>query len=93
VAGWRFRIDADREQAVVLAIFWYPDWRATLDGVPVRVAPRATSAYAEFSCPPGEHVFEGAHVASALRRGVGWFSAAAALLTLALLRRRRDALP
>ncbi|MGQ0720316.1 MAG: 6-pyruvoyl-tetrahydropterin synthase-related protein [Candidatus Eiseniibacteriota bacterium] len=91
VARWRFTVEAYHPQAVVLQAFWFPDWRGTLDGMPVEIRPRAGSGLAEFDCPEGRHVFEGRHVATPLRlatAGVSGLAAVASLVALAAARRR-----
>ncbi len=38
--------------------FYYPGWRATVDGAPVAVAPEAGSGLLTFEVPAGEHTVE-----------------------------------
>jgi hypothetical protein len=87
VARWRFTVEADQPQAIVLQSFWFPYWRGTLDGAPVAIRPRAGSGLVELQCPEGRHVFEGRHVPTPLRQAtaaISGFVAVASLVALAV---------
>jgi hypothetical protein len=92
VARWSFSIEAEAAATVVLEDFFFPDWRASLDGEVVEVRPRPGSGHAEFDVPDGRHEFRGGLVPTRLRRVTAWLSAVMALalgILLAVSRRRK----
>jgi hypothetical protein len=69
---------------LVLHVFYFPGWEATLDGapLPIRVSPGLGDM--TFDVPPGEHLLDVRFVGSPLRRAAKKVSWAALGLTLAL---------
>ena len=94
VARWSFTIEAEEPATVVLADFFFPDWKASLAGEAVEVRPRLGSGHAEFAVPAGRYEFHGRLVATRLRRVTAWLSAGTAVGLVGLVasfrtRRRR----
>lgn len=51
-----FRVHAETEQRLVLPVYFYPAWQATIDGAPAPLLPEAATGLASVLLPPGEHV-------------------------------------
>jgi hypothetical protein len=89
VARWRFMVEADHPQTVVLQSFWFPEWRGTIGGSPAEVRPRSGSGLVELDCPEGRHEIEARLVPTTLRRVTAALSAAAFVGSLAAVVARR----
>lgn len=79
---FRFRTSSACPAVLVLREFWYPRWRATLDGEPVETL-LAEAGFIGVRVPTGGHVVELTY--DSLTRKWMWISIGSALLCLALL--------
>ncbi len=73
----RVRVDSDVAH-VVLPIFRYAGWKATIDGAPVAIDGPNAMALIEVAVPRGEHVLDVRDTGGTARR-VGWWIALAAI--------------
>jgi hypothetical protein len=62
--------------AVTLQRFWFPGWRAWVDGRPTPTRPPGPDGLVAVNVPAGEHEVRFAFESTPLRRGAWWLSAA-----------------
>lgn len=89
VARWSFTVEAPDSVTIILQDWYYPGWKATLDGDPVAVEPRPGSGHAQLRSPPGRHRVVARLEPEPVRRAAAWVSATAAAAGLLVLRRPR----
>ena len=91
------RVEAQSEIRLRLYTYYFPGWRATIDGQPVFIAPEPPNGVIEFDVPPGEHLVQLRFGPTPLRRLAAAITAAALVVTgvlfvgQALLPRKRKA--
>lgn len=89
----RWRVSAAEDWAPVILTFYFPGWRATVDGRPVPVEPTGPQGLIRFAVPAGEHVVTLRFVETPVRLAGDVLSALAlgALIVLAVTAWRRRA--
>jgi hypothetical protein len=87
---YRYRVQSAGRNFLILSQVWYPGWRATLDGKPVRLY-RTNHALLGCVVPPGSHELTLRMTSPPLALGLGAAAAGAAgvIALVAPLRRRR----
>jgi hypothetical protein len=89
-ASQQWEIDVSSETAVVaLPLYYWPGWRASVDGQPAELGAEPGLGWARLEVPRGEHTVTLSLGRTPLRAASEWFSVLAALVTLVLLRRER----
>jgi hypothetical protein len=83
-------VQAQEEITLQIYTYYFPGWRATVDGQEVPIRPEGPYGLITLEVPPGEHRVEVRFGDTPLRTAGAWLSAAALLLTLALLLIRRE---
>ena len=89
---WRFSVRVEEPADVILRRYYYPGWRATIDGRVVAVKPREISGYTQLAVPAGTHSVEVEFRATRLRRAASVVSLGVGMAAFggaALVRRRR----
>lgn len=84
-------IEVQTEEEITLQVYTYyfPGWRAAIDGVETPIRPDGPYGLITLEVPPGTHTVEVRFGDTPLRAATTWVSAGALLLTLALLLIRR----
>jgi hypothetical protein len=77
-------VRAEEEITLQIYTYYFPGWRATVDGQEVPIRPEGPYGLIALEVPAGEHRVEVRFGSTPLRTAGGWVSAAALLLTLAL---------
>ena len=74
---------------VAFPLYWWPGWRATVDGEPVDLGPAPDSGWATVSVPPGQHTVTLRLGRTPLRAGAEGFSLLAVLVLLLMISPQR----
>ncbi len=85
-------IRADTNASLKISTFYYPGWKARLDGMPVTVAAEKGTDAMLVDVPAGIHTLRLTFEDTPLRR-FSWFVSFGSFLILALLRRQRSRFP
>jgi hypothetical protein len=78
-------VQAEEEITLQIYTYYFPGWRATVDDQHTPIRPDGPYGLITLEVPPGEHLVEVRFGDTPLRTAGAWVSAAALLLTLALL--------
>ncbi|MFN8523528.1 MAG: 6-pyruvoyl-tetrahydropterin synthase-related protein [Chloroflexota bacterium] len=77
-------VSASEPSSLTLHQFYFPGWQATVDGLPIPVAPSGPLGLVQLQIPPGQHLVLAWLDDTPLRRAAACVSLLAALATLAL---------
>jgi hypothetical protein len=92
VGRYELRVQAGEPATLVLRDYYYPGWRATIDGRAAEVRPRAATGHLELDVPAGTRTVHVRFGPTPLRAAASALSAATALAAVvALVARRRTA--
>lgn len=79
---WRLEVRSARESTVALDVFYFPTWRASVDGVTAAARPATGLGLLAVDVPPGTHVVEVRQEPTRLQRVADLASAAGLVVAL-----------